>query len=210
MKVAIYCRVSTDYQELDRQVNELTSMAERMGYEVVGTYKEIISGAKTKRVERDKILKLIKQKLIDAVLVTELSRWGRDTKDLIETVELMKSRNVSLLTTSGHEFNLTTPTGNLLFQLMAILSEFERKLIGERVKSGMAEAERKGKVIHRPKGGRNRKTSARQAKIIEMYKNGESILYISERLNISRPTIYNVLKREGIFTEKRPTIEVKD
>lgn len=203
MKVAIYCRVSTDYQELDRQVNELTSMAERMDYKVYGIYKEIISGAKTRRLERDKVLELIKKKRIDAVLVTELSRWGRNAQDLIETVELMKSRNVSLLTTSGYEFNLTTATGNLLFQLMAVFAEFERGLISERVKSGMAEAARKGKQIHRPKGGRNKKTSNRKRQIIEMYEKGETILYISERLNISRPTIYDVLKKEGIFKDKK-------
>lgn len=202
MRVVIYCRVSTEHQELDRQVNELTLFAERMGYELLGTYKEVVSGSENKRVERDKVLKLIKKKELDAVLITELSRWGRSTKDLVETVELMKSRNVSLITTSGHEFNITTPTGNLLFQLMAVLAEFERKLIGERVKSGMAEKKRKGGAISRPVGGRNKRINKNIKDICQLYKDGVPILRISERLNISRPTIINVLKKEGIYRNR--------
>ena len=81
-RVAIYCRVSTSDQDNDRQERELTEYAEKAGYEVVGVFRETLSGIRKARgdkqlVERKKVMALAQAREIDAVLVTEMTRWGR-------------------------------------------------------------------------------------------------------------------------------------
>ena len=77
LRAALYCRVSTADQSCARQERDLATFAERSGYEVVGTYKETASGVKLDRAERKRVMALAQRREIDAVLVTELSRWGR-------------------------------------------------------------------------------------------------------------------------------------
>ena len=86
-RVAIYCRVSTDDQSCERQERDLRALAERAGHEVVGVYMEKASGACNDRQERKKVIAMAQARQIDAVLVTEISRWGRSTKDLLETLD---------------------------------------------------------------------------------------------------------------------------
>ena len=95
--IGIYCRVSTTDQSCERQERDLTALAARAGYEVVGVFKETGSGAKLDRVERRKVMALAQRREIDAVLVTELSRWGRSTLDLLHTLEELQARRVSLI-----------------------------------------------------------------------------------------------------------------
>src|SRR5262249_56560842 len=80
-QVAIYCRVSTDDQCCKRQERDLRAFARRAGHRIVGVFRETASGAKSDRVERKKVMALAQAREIDAILVTELSRWGRSTQD---------------------------------------------------------------------------------------------------------------------------------
>ncbi|MCV5238970.1 recombinase family protein [Escherichia coli] len=84
-RAAIYCRVSTADQSCERQEFDLRAFAGRAGYDVVGIFKETGSGTKLDRAERKKVLALAQSRQIDAILVTELSRWGRSTLDLLNT-----------------------------------------------------------------------------------------------------------------------------
>ena len=86
-QVAIYCRVSTDDQSCERQERDLRAFAKRAGHKGVAVFKETASGADNGRPERAKVLKLARAHEIDAVLVTELSRWGRSTQDLVQTLD---------------------------------------------------------------------------------------------------------------------------
>jgi putative DNA-invertase from lambdoid prophage Rac len=153
-KIAIYCRVSTKDQNCERQNRDLTDYAARCGHEVVSVFKEVASGAKNDRAERKKIVQLARSRLIDAVLVTELSRWGRSTSDLIFSLEELASYGVSLIAQAGMQFDLSTPHGKLIAQILSSMAEFERELIRERVRSGLANARARGKVFGRPKGGK--------------------------------------------------------
>lgn len=96
-RVALYCRVSTADQSCARQERDLTAFAERSGYDVVGTFKETGSGVKLDRAERRKVMALAQARHIDAVLVTELSRWGRSTTDLLATLKELEARRVSVI-----------------------------------------------------------------------------------------------------------------
>src|SRR5215471_18468677 len=146
-QVAIYCRVSTDDQSCERQERDLKAFAERAGHHVVGVYMEKTSGARNDRQERKKVMALAQSRQIDAILVAELSRWGRSTQDLVQTLDDLHSWKVSVLAQTGLSFDLSTASGKLMRTIMAGLAEFERDLIRERVKSGLAAARSRGVVL---------------------------------------------------------------
>lgn len=153
-KVAIYCRVSTTDQSCERQERDLLEYAVKAGYQVVGIWKETAAGTKQNRVERQKVLALAQARKIDAVLVTEMTRWGRSTLDLIQTLQALHSWGVSLVAQTGIQFDLTTSQGRLIANLMASLAEFERDLVRERVRSGIAAARARGQKLGRQPGQR--------------------------------------------------------
>jgi putative DNA-invertase from lambdoid prophage Rac len=153
-KVAIYCRVSTTDQSCDRQERDLLEYARMAGYEVVGVWKETASGAKQNRSQRHQVMNLAQSRFIQAILVTEMTRWGRSTLDLIQTLQELHSWGVSLIAQTGIQFDLTTPQGRLIANLMATLAEFERDLVRERVRSGLASAKARGQKLGRQPGQR--------------------------------------------------------
>lgn len=108
-RAAIYARVSTTDQSCDRQVTELAAFAERGGYEVVGVFRETAPGTRANRVARNQVIDLAQARKIDAVLVTELSRWGRSTQDLLDTLHRLAAWKVSVIALSGMTFELDTP-----------------------------------------------------------------------------------------------------
>jgi DNA invertase Pin-like site-specific DNA recombinase len=108
-RAAIYCRVSTADQSCARQEHDLSAFAVRAGYEVVGIYKETGSGVKLDRAERKKVMALAQARQIDVVLVTELSRWGRSTLDLLHTLKELEARRVSMITMNSLTFDPASP-----------------------------------------------------------------------------------------------------
>jgi putative DNA-invertase from lambdoid prophage Rac len=152
LRVAIYARVSTKDQNCDRQIADLENYAQLANYQVVATHTEKASGTKNDRIERKAVITLARSRKIDAVLVTELSRWGRSTSDLILTFQELESYKVSLIAQTGMTFDLSTPHGKLIAQILASMAEFERSLICERINSGLAHARSIGKVFGRRKG----------------------------------------------------------
>jgi putative DNA-invertase from lambdoid prophage Rac len=113
-RAALYCRVSTADQSCARQERDLTAFAARAGYEVIGTFKETGSGMRHDRAERRKIMALAQRREIDAILVTELSRWGRGTLDLLHTLQELEARRVSVIAMSGLAFDLSTAHGRMM------------------------------------------------------------------------------------------------
>lgn len=191
-RAAIYCRVSTEDQDCQRQENDLRAFAERAGFEVVAVYKEKASGAKNDRAERAKILKLAQAREIDAVLVTELSRWGRSTADLLSSVQIMASRHVSLLTVSGMEFDLSTPQGKLFLTMLAGISEFERDLIAERTRSGLETAKARGTKLGRPQG--NKTDEKHRQAVLTLRQQGFGYRDIADKLKIGKDTVGRICK----------------
>ncbi len=113
-RAAIYCRVSTADQSCERQEFDLRAFAGRAGYDVVGIFKETGSGTKLDRAERKKVLALAQSRQIDAILVTELSRWGRSTLDLLNTLRELENWKVSVIAMNGMAFDLSSPYGRML------------------------------------------------------------------------------------------------
>jgi putative DNA-invertase from lambdoid prophage Rac len=148
-RVAIYTRVSTPEQSVERQTRELRSFAQSRGWEIACVVEEIGSGANDKRPKREEVLHLARCRAVDVVLVQALDRWGRSVQDLVVTMAELESLGVAFVV-PGH-IDMTTPLGRMLSHFLGAVSEFERELIRERIRSGLANARAKGKTLGRPR-----------------------------------------------------------
>jgi len=202
-RAAIYCRVSTADQSCARQERDLTAFAARAGYDVVGVFKETGSGAKTDRIERKKVMSLAQARQIDVVLVTELSRWGRSTLDLLHTLKELEARRVSVIAMSGLAFDLTTPHGRMLATIIAGIADFERELIQERIHSGIAAAKARGRRLGRQKGQRP-KSDRLAPRVLALVEKGRSYRLIGREVGLSKNTVAGIVKRAP-SASPRPT-----
>lgn len=196
-RAAIYCRVSTADQSCARQERDLAAFATRAGYEVVGVFKETGSGVRLDRVERRKVLALAQAREIDAILVTELTRWGRSTLDLMQTLKQLRAWHVSLIAQTGWTFDLGTPQGKMIASVLASIAEFERDLTSERVKSGMAAAKARGRVLGRRPGQRP-KSDRLGAKVLALVAEGRSYRLIGRQLGLSKNTVVDIVRRSRV------------
>ena len=194
--VAIYCRVSTHDQSCERQERDLLQYAERAGFIVYAIFKEMASGVKDDRIQRKKIMALAQARVIDAILVTELTRWGRSTVDLMQTIQDLQSWNVSVIAQTGFQFDVSTAQGKLLASLMASIAEFERDLLKERIRSGLAAAKACGKALGRQVGDRP-KSDKLAPKVIELFSAGNSYRKIASQCQLSVNTVRGIVHRSS-------------
>ena len=194
-QVAIYCRVSTDDQSCERQERDLRAFAKRADHEIVAVFRETASGAKNDRAERKRVMALAQARKIDAILVTELSRWGRSTQDLVQTLDDLHSWKVSVLAQTGLSFDLSTSSGKLMRTIMAGLAEFERDLIRERVKSGLSAAKARGIVLGRKVG--QRPSDKKAKKVLQLHEEGLSYRLIGRNVGLSKNTVMDIIRREA-------------
>lgn len=195
-RAVIYSRVSTADQSCERQERELIEFAKLGNYSILDSFRETESGAKDNRRQRNKVIALAQARKIDAILVTELSRWGRSTVDLLTTLKQLDGWNVSLVAMSGMTFDLTTPHGRMMATFLAGIAEFERDLISERVKSGLAAAKARGKKLGRQEGY-NPKSDRLAPKVIHLRSEGRSYRWIARELKISKNTVMKIVHRHG-------------
>mgnify|MGYP002716417725 CR=1 FL=1 len=172
----------------------MAAFAARAGYEVVGIFRETGSAVRGDRIERRKVVALAQRREIDAVLVTELSRWGRSTLDLLHTLQELQARRVSVIAMSGLAFDLSTPHGRMLATVVAGIAEFERDLVRERVRSGMAAAKARGKRFGRLPGQRP-KSDRLAPKVLALVAQGRSYRLIGRELGLSKNTVAEIVRR---------------
>jgi DNA invertase Pin-like site-specific DNA recombinase len=158
--------------------------------------KEIASGAEDDRPERKKAMQLAQAREIDAILVTELSRWGRSTQDLVKTLDDLHGWKVSVLAQTGLSFDLSTPSGKLMRTIMAGLAEFERDLIRERVKSGLAAAKARGVVLGRQVG--QRPSDKKAKRVLALHRDGLSYRLIGRNVGLSKNTVMDIVRRNDL------------
>ena len=162
------------------------------GVAALSVFKETGSGAKLHRAERKKVMALAQERAIDAVLVTEPSRWGRGTLDLLHTLEELEARRVSVIAISGLAFDLATLHGRMM---ATVLAELERELIRERTRSGMAAAKARGRRLGRrlaqwPKADRL------APKVLALIAQGRSYRLIGRELGLSKNTVADIVRRK--------------
>jgi len=192
MKVAIYVRVSTSEQTTENQVRELEAWAGRAGHEIVAIYDDNgVSGAKGReyRVEFDKLLKGAVRREFDLVAAWSVDRLGRSLQDLISFLQELHGAGVDLYL-HQQALDTTTPSGKAMFQMMGVFAEFERSMISERVKSGLARAKSNGKILGRPKV-----SGECEAQILELRKEGIGMIKIGKQLGIGTSTVQRVISQ---------------
>ena len=154
IRLALYLRVSTDNQSVENQRRELLATAERRGWEVVADLAdEGISGAKgrDKRPAFDRLLKMVTRRKVDMVAAWSVDRLGRSLQDLVAFLGELHAAGVDLyLERQG--VDTSTPAGRALFQMLGVFAEFERALIQERIRAGIAKAKASGTKSGRPFG----------------------------------------------------------
>lgn len=151
-RVALYLRVSTSGQTVENQRLELSKADERNGWQIVAEFVDHgISGAKgrDKRPALDKMLKAVARREFDLIAAWSVDRLGRSLQDLVSTLGELHAKHVDLYL---HQQGLdtSTPSGKAMFQMMGVFAEFERAMIVERVKAGLARARSQGKRLGRP------------------------------------------------------------
>jgi len=157
MKVALYIRNSTneERQNPQMQISPLVERCEREEW-TYQIFQEFASGSKESRPELDRMMKGIRNKEFDAVMVWRLDRLGRSLKHLLQLIEEFKKKDVKFISlTEG--FDTATPQGELFFSIAGAFAQFERKLIQERVNAGLARAKAEGKILGRPTGAKDKK-----------------------------------------------------
>jgi DNA invertase Pin-like site-specific DNA recombinase len=148
-RVAIYVRVSTDGQSTKAQEYELRQFAQNRGWSVTRVYADKMSGATKSRPALDELMLDCRKRTVDAVLVWKFDRFARSLRHLVTALDEFKRLGIDFVSaTEG--IDTTVPSGELVFQIFGAIAQFERTLIGERVKAGLAQAIRNGKRIGRP------------------------------------------------------------
>lgn len=148
-KAAIYVRVSTAEQNTDSQESELREYCEKRGWSCAMYQDHGQSGAKQDRPALNALMADLRRRKIDVVVVWALDRLARSLKQLLTIAEECRSVGVDLVSLKQN-VDTTLPAGRLTFQVLGAVAEFEREMLRERVRSGMAQARRAGKHVGRP------------------------------------------------------------
>ena len=192
MRAAIYARCSTQDQTVDLQLDGLRDYAKARGLKIVTEYlDEGVSGARTKRPALDRLLAEAHRRRFDTVLVWKLDRLGRSLSHLIRIVDTLGSLGVDLVSLGDPGLDTTSPHGKLVFSIMGAVAEFERDLIRERTRAGMAAARRRGKRIGRPR------VYVPLTKARALMGQGLSQREVAERLGVARATLKKALVEKG-------------
>jgi putative DNA-invertase from lambdoid prophage Rac len=187
MKLGLYARVSThEQQTLALQREAMAAYAQQRRGSIVLTVEEVGSGVSERR-QRDMLMRAARRRDIDAIVVWRLDRWGRSLADLVGTLHELQALGVGFV--SLHEaLDFATPTGRALAGMLAVFAEFEREILRERVKAGIAQARKRGQRHGRPP------TVAHHADTVQQLSaTGLSKSAIARRLGISRASVRRFL-----------------
>jgi putative DNA-invertase from lambdoid prophage Rac len=186
-RAGLYARVSTnDQQTLSMQSRAMREYAGRRGWTIALQVREVGSGA-AKREAREQILEAARRRDIDVVLVWRLDRWGRSVTDLLATLQELEHLGVGFVSLT-EALDLTTPVGRRMAGLLAVFAAFEREILGERTRAGLAHARQNGQRLGRPE------TAALQAADIrKLHLAGVTKSEIARQLNIGRTSVRRIL-----------------
>ena len=203
VKTVIFARVSTSSQEYERQVNELMALANGNAWSVEAIFAEKVSGAKSnsERAELIRMVNYIESNHIDKVLVSELSRLGRDTLQVLEVIEMLNGKGISLYI---QNYNIETLTkegkvnamSQFLITILAEVARMERKTIRERVESGYKNFRANGGKVGRKVGSVKSKERKQEeyAKVLRSLRAGKSIRDTAMICSVSISTVQRIKK----------------
>ena len=187
MRVALYARVSTldKGQDPETQLRPLREYVQRRGFTIVEEYVDQASGTSEERTPYKRMMAAAKKRQLDAVLVWRYDRFARFTQALVNALKEFQSLGVDFISCQEN-IDTTTPTGELIFHVMASLAQFESALISQRVRAGMARAKAQGKHVARPP-----RAQATQEVIPQLLHEGLPMNQVSKQLGVAYGTVYN-------------------
>jgi putative DNA-invertase from lambdoid prophage Rac len=180
-------------QRCKRKVKAMRQYARRRRWKVVRGVEDVGSGA-SERPQREELIKAARRRQIDAILVWRLDHWGRSLLDLIGSLQALSTLGVGFVSLC-EALDLTTPSGRALAGMLAVFAEFEREILRDRVKAGIAQARQQGKPHGRPPT-----VKAHSAEIKRLFGRGISKRAIAKRLKIGRTSVRRVLTQK----DRRP------
>jgi DNA invertase Pin-like site-specific DNA recombinase len=182
-RVAAYTRVSTDDQSTKTQEHELRQYAKNRGWTVQRVYTDHgFSGASEKRPALEELLRDTRKRKFDVVLVWKFDRFARSLRQLVSALELFRKFGIDFVSAT-EAIDTSLPSGELVFQIFGAIAQFERALIGERVKAGLGEARRNGKQIGRPPI--RALSQEERIRIRKEHRNGQSLRELAESYGVS-------------------------
>lgn len=184
-RIIVYCRVSTEDQNLDMQEQAIEHYAKEKGLELI-LYVEKISSRKEERVELEQAMKAAANG--DLFVVYKLDRLARSTKELFKLTGDLNEKGVKFVSIND-AFDTTTPTGKAMFGMLAVFAEFERDIIQQRTKAGLEAAKKRGRV-----GGRPAIDEKTKKRVKALFEAGESANDIAKEYKIGRATVYKIIK----------------
>jgi DNA invertase Pin-like site-specific DNA recombinase len=190
MRAAFYARVSThNGQNPEMQLAELREYCTRRGWGIVGEYVDAgVSGARERRPELDRVLVVCRRRQVDAVVVYRYDRFARSLRQLVNALCEFDELGVQFI--SLHEgVDTSTPNGRLVFGIFASIAEFERELIRERVRSGIAVARAQGKRIGRPR------KDVDAGRVAELRAHGWSWAEIAREMELGMGTVHRAAQK---------------
>jgi len=196
-RVGLYARISTnDQQTIPLQIRSLREYAVRRGCMIALQVKEVGSGASLRQL-RERLLEAARGREIDVVLVWRLDRWGRSVVDLLATLQELDHLGVGFVSLS-EALDLTTPAGRAMAALLVVFAEFEREILRERVRAGLAHARQNGKRLGRPITAGLHAEQARK-----LHRTGVSKAVIARRLQSGRTSVSRILAATKSFQRRR-------
>jgi putative DNA-invertase from lambdoid prophage Rac len=187
LRVGLYARVSThDQQTLPLQIHAMREYVAKRCWTIVTQMKEVGSGA-AQRARRATLIAAARPREIDVVLVWRLDRWGRSVADLVSTLQELQHLGVGFVSLT-EALDLTTPAGRAMAGLLSVFAEFEREILRERVRAGLAHARLNGKRLGRPPSVVHKAIETRK-----LYRQGISKSEIARKLEIGRTSVRRLL-----------------
>ena len=203
-KVCLFIRVSTQVQDYDRQISDLTLYCEQKGYIISKTIATKITGTKTfaDRQDLQELLAAANRNEFQKVIVSEISRIGRNARDIRHTIDELHRKKVAVIfknlggLESLDEISKTESfVTNIIIAIYSELAQEEKRILSDRIRSGLAEARRKGKKIGRPTGGDDiDSVKKKYSKLIQDLKKGNSLTECSKLHDVSRNTVIKIKK----------------
>jgi DNA invertase Pin-like site-specific DNA recombinase len=194
MRAALYARVSTHAgQSPEMQLAELREYCARRGWEIEREYVDAGSGARERRPELDRMLAACRRRQVDAVVVYRYDRFARSLRQLVNALEEFRTLGIEFI--SLHEgVDTSTPNGRLVFGIFATIAEFERELIRDRVRSGLAVARAQGKRIGRPR------RPVDTTRVAELRAQGWSWAEVAREMGVGLGTVHRAGQKSNVET----------
>jgi putative DNA-invertase from lambdoid prophage Rac len=194
LRVGIYARVSTrDQQTLPLQLEAMRKYARARKWKVVLEIQDIASGI-SERKKREQLMRAARRREIDSVIVWKLDRWGRSLHDLVSSLKELSDLEVGFVSLT-EAIDLNTAIGRAMAGVLAVFADFEREMLSERVKAGIAQARKRGR-----KHGRPCSAARHASKVKSLFSRGVPKAEIARRLGIGRTSVIRILTQSGPMT----------